>query len=146
MMLCSTLAKAVFACKGKCGKTWTPLNFFRSPAFLDCFCSSVCLKGVQKFEKLDNDQLTTSGRHKCGSTSFPGLSIQMEKPKIMLEARQEGPLFIFWLPMATFHKWVAWVANTNSASLRYQWSDLQQSFEMCRKNERAQNAVRSLRW
>ena len=138
MMLCSTLAKAVFACKGKCGKTWTPLNFFRTLAFLNCFCSSVCLEGVQKFEKLDNDQLTTSGRHKCGSTSFPGLSIQMEKNEKMLTARKGGSFSIFGLPMATFHKWVAWVANTNSASVLYQWRDLQHSFEICRKSERAQ--------
>ena len=62
------------------------------------------------------------------------------------ESETRGVFVYFWLSMASFHKWVAWVANTNSASHRYQSSDLQQSFEMCRKNERAQNALRSLRW
>ena len=102
MMLCSTLAKAVFACKGKCGKTWTPLNFFRTLAFLNCFCSSVCLEGVQKFEKLDNDQLTTSGRHKCGSTSFPGLSIQMEKKRKNADSEKRRVFLYFWIANGNF--------------------------------------------
>ena len=147
MMLCSTFAKAVFACKEKCGKTWTPLNFFRSPAFLDCFCSSVCLKRSSEVRKawqwpVDHFWPTQMWVDLVSRSIFSN-----GKTLNNAESETRGACVYFWIANGNFSQ-VGGVRSNYQFCLFFDINEVicSSHLKCVGKAKEHKNAVRSLRW